>query len=399
MSRSSSSKKKTSSAGTFILLIVVILLGACYPLSRGNPPRVVIEPAIDTPQAGGDLPSSNWWEVYFVSPLQLSNNEELTFRSTIPADQFSGSIVERLIEYIANARTSIHIASYEFDLTDVADALIAAKQRGVDVRWITDDEAGIEADDKEGHGQFEMLRQAGIELKDDQRGGLMHDKFWIFDGETVWTGSTNITVSGMFEQDNNVIVIHSPDLAAIYERQWGDMWAGEFGARSPSTVDQQQLTLENDPIQVLFSPEDDVIQNIIPYVQGAQTSIYFMAFTYTQADLGAAMIDRFQAGVDVQGVFEVTGSESEFGQMTPLFCANIPVRQDGNPAFLHHKVIIIDEKIVITGSLNFTNNANESNNENVIIIQDPQIAQYYIKEFQRVWAAGHDPDPAKLKCP
>jgi phosphatidylserine/phosphatidylglycerophosphate/cardiolipin synthase-like enzyme len=303
-----------------------------------------------------------------------------------------------LIARIDAAQTTIHIASLETDLNDVAKALIRAKGRGVDVRWITDDDSGIAADKKPGRVQFAMLKKAGIKVIDDGRGALMHDKFWLFDGQTVWTGSTNVTVSGMFEQNNNVIVIESPELTAIYERQWEDMWAGNFNAKSPSTVDQQKLTIDGTPIQILFSPEDKAISQILPYVQAAKKSIRFMAFTFTQDQLGQAMLAAMKNGVEVTGVFESTGSDSQYSQMTPLYCAKAPVRQDGNPAFLHHKVIILDEQIVITGSLNFTDNADESNNENVIIIDNAEIAKLYTAEFQRVWAAGHDPEPGKLVC-
>jgi phosphatidylserine/phosphatidylglycerophosphate/cardiolipin synthase-like enzyme len=63
----------------------------------------------------------------------------------------------------------------------------------------------------------------------------MHNKFWIFDRQIVWTGSTNITKSGIYTQNNNVLVIRSPELANIYEREFDEMWNGQFGARSPST--------------------------------------------------------------------------------------------------------------------------------------------------------------------
>ncbi len=103
--------------------------------------------------------------------------------------EWQGSIEGRLIEKINAAQTSIHIASFEFDLTPVADALIAAKKRGVDVRWVTDDESGLGADEDPGRGQFAMLQQAGIEVRSDDRSALMHNKFWIFDGKILWTGS------------------------------------------------------------------------------------------------------------------------------------------------------------------------------------------------------------------
>jgi phosphatidylserine/phosphatidylglycerophosphate/cardiolipin synthase-like enzyme len=418
-----------NSTGTVLVLVVVLVLGLFYTISGSDPlglfpatqtatslpveasatkkskPTVTPKPGktpveAPTAQAATVPPTTGaWWQVYFVTPMKITDTLAENYSTNgLPPELMTGSITEKLIQHIDAAKTTIHIASFETDLNDVAKALIRAKERGVDVRWITDDESGILADKKPGRGQFAMLKKAGIQVIDDGRGALMHDKFWIFDGKTVWTGSTNITVSGMFEQNNNVIVIESPELASIYERQWTDMWGGKFNAKSPSTVDQQKLTIDGTNVQILFSPEDSAISHIIPLVQGAKKSITFMAFTYTQDPLGQAMIAAFKNNIKVSGVFEATGSDGEFSEMTPLYCAKIPVRQDGNPSFLHHKVIIIDNRIVITGSLNFTDNADQSNNENVIIIDNAEIAKLYTAEFQRVWAAAHDPDPGKLKC-
>ena len=399
--RSSRSNKSANSTLTVIILIVVIGLGAYYsltgtdllgvftPTEEPAPAGATVESPASQPQAPapGTNASSDWWEVYFADPLNINNPEN-----------WQNSIEARLIDKINAAQTSIHIASFEFDLTPVAEALVAAKQRGVDVRWVTDDEHGLEADEEPGHGQFALLEEAGIEVKDDARSALMHNKFWIFDREWVWTGSTNITVNGIFKQNNNVVAIRSTRLAEIYELEFVEMWNGEFGPRSPSTVDQQSVTVNNTPVSVLFASEDGVIGRIIPYVENARSNVRFMAFSFTDYPLAKAMIDRAAAGVNVAGVFEKVGSETEFAELRTLHCAGVPVRQDGNPSFLHHKLIVVDEHIVITGSLNYSTSAEESNDENVIIIDNPEIAALYIREFERVWAQGSDPDPAKITC-
>ena len=123
-----------------------------------------------------------------------------------------------------------------------------------------------------------------------------------------------------------------------------------------------------------------------------------MAFSITHDDLGHAMLARANAGVDVSSVFEKVGSQTQYAELIKLFCANIPIRQDGNPSFLHHKYIVVDDQIVNIGSLNFSNNANTSNDENVIIVDNSDIAALYIQEFVRVWTQAKDPDPAKLEC-
>jgi len=343
-----------------------------------------------TPVIIGQTPTSGgWWDVYFTDPVNHHN-----------PDVISGSVEEKLIQYIDAAQTSIHIASFEFDLTTVAYALIAAHNRGVDVRWVTDDENGLLADEEPGRGQFALLQSVGIEVKDDLgRSAFMHNKFWIFDGQIVWTGSTNITKSGIYDQNNNVIVIRSPELAVIYEREFDEMWNGQFGARSPSQLADQSLVIDGSQILVIFTSEDSALEStIIPFVQGAESSVYFMAFSFTDYPLADAMIQRRLHDVDVAGVFESFGSTSESAELRTLFCGDVPVRQDGNSGFLHHKVIIIDERYVITGSLNFSTRAEETNDENVIIIDNPDIAKLYIGEFERVWAMGKDPDPAEMGC-
>ena len=402
--------KKSNSKISLLLLVVVIVLGGYFlytgedplglftdflPVAEESLPEsasmIEIEPTV-TPTAVSvpvvEVASQGeWWEVYFADPINMTDPEN-----------YEGSIEEVIINKIDAAQKSIHIASFEFDLTPVADALIRAHERGVDVRWVTDDEHGIEADEEPGHGQFEMLEDDGIEIKDDQRGALMHNKFWIFDREIVWTGSTNITENGIFKQDNNVIVVHSPALAEIYEREFDEMWNGEFGPTSTSTVDEQSVIVSGTQLQVLFSSEDDVAEHILPYLEAAQTSIRFLAFSFTHDAMGEAMRNRSDAGVDVMGVFEKTGSSTEYSELGMMYCAGMAARRDENPSFLHHKVIVVDNRIVITGSLNFSDNANESNDENVLIVDNAEIAKLYTQEFDRIWALSSDPEAGKFEC-
>lgn len=343
-----------------------------------------IIPVTETPTL---VPSAKWWEVYFTDPQTINN-----------PDMLDGSIEEKLIGFINNAQVSIHIASFEFNLTPVAEALIAAKNRGVDVKWMTDDENGLDYDIQPGRGQFALLQTAGIEVKDDNRTALMHNKFWIFDQQIVWTGSTNITVNGIFKQNNNVLVVHSTEIAAIYEREFQEMWSGQFGRRAPSTLSNQWAILEGTPIQTLFSAEDNAVANLIALVADAQSSIRFLAFSFTDYPLAQAMIDRAKAGADVRGVFETFGSNGTRSELGTFWCAGLPVRQDGNGSFLHHKVIIIDNSIVVTGSLNFSSSADEDNEENVIILDNPEIAALYLQEFDKLWEQANEVEAGTFTC-
>jgi phosphatidylserine/phosphatidylglycerophosphate/cardiolipin synthase-like enzyme len=331
--------------------------------------------------------SGKWWEVYFTEPHTLDD-----------PNNYAGSIEDILIQKINAAKNSIHIAAFEFNLTPIADALIAAHKRGVDVRWITDDENGLGVDGNAGRGQFAMLQKAKIKVIADDRQALMHNKFIIFDNNTVWTGATNLTTTGIFDNNNNVIVIHSPELAKIFESQFNDMWNGEFGPSAPSDVAAQSVVIDGTPIQVYFSPEDDAMQYLIPVVQSAQKSIRFMAFSFTDTNLGKAVLDRFKHGVDAAGVFETRGSESSPSQLPYLFCNKVPVRQDGNSSSYHHKVFVIDSETLIVGSFNFSKNANTDNNENVLVIKNKDIAALYLQEFDRTWAEANAPDKNAINC-
>jgi phosphatidylserine/phosphatidylglycerophosphate/cardiolipin synthase-like enzyme len=373
-------QKGSFSRVAFVAVILVILLG--YYLVTGTDPLEGLDPGqVLVPPADG------WWQVYFTDPQRINDPEDL-----------QGSIPGVLIDYIDAAQRSIHIAAFEFDLPQVAEALIAAHRRGVEVQWVTDDEHGIEADEDDVLELFAKLEKAGIEVKDDGRGGLMHNKFWIFDDQTVWTGSTNITVNGSFRNNNNVLVIDDPALAAIYEREFAEMWAGEFGPTSPSTVYDQAVVIDGTPVQVLFAAEDEVAGRLTTLIEGAHSSIRFMAFSFTHDEIGGAVLARARAGVDVKGIFETRGSETKYSEMPTLYCARVPVRQDGNPGTFHHKVFVIDEEMVVTGSLNFSENADESNDENVIIVTNPDIAARYLQEFERRWAEATEPDSSDVKC-
>jgi phosphatidylserine/phosphatidylglycerophosphate/cardiolipin synthase-like enzyme len=244
-----------------------------------------------------------------------------------------------------------------------------------------------------------MLEDAGIEVRTDDRTALMHNKFWIFDQQMVWTGSTNITENGIFDQNNNTLVIYSAELAAIYEAEFQEMWNGEFGPRSTSQLATQNTVVNGSAIHVIFTSEDHAVEEaIIPLINSAQSSVRFLAFSFTDYPMAKAMVDRAAAGVDVAGVFEKVGSSTDSAELRTLYCAGVPARRDGNGGFMHNKVVIVDERYVVTGSLNFSTNAETSNDENVLIIDNPDIAKLYMQEFERIWSVATDPEPDKFPC-
>ncbi|MFN2123019.1 MAG: phospholipase D-like domain-containing protein [Candidatus Promineifilaceae bacterium] len=332
--------------------------------------------------------AEDWYDVYFIDPPQTYDTDHLT-----------GEAPEALLALIENAQDTIHVAAFEFNLTPIAEALIAAQQRGVDVRWYTDDEHGLDADEDEGHGQFQLMAEAGIPVRADERQGLMHNKFIIFDKEIVWTGSTNLTRNGMFKNNNNTLVIHDPVIARRYEKEFTELWKGKSSSERRSPIWLQTTMIEDTPVLVLFAPEDNAMEELLPLIRQARNSIHFMTFAFTHDEMGEELVRQARQGVDVRGVFEARNASDKHSEIHRLYCNDIPVREDGNSANMHHKVFIIDDLIVVTGSYNFSNNSENTNDENLVFLNNSAVAALYEEEFAKVWQQGNAPPQSDIVCP
>ncbi len=317
-----------------------------------------------------------FWQVYFTAP-----------DGSRDASTYFGGVDEMFAASIAAARSTIDLAGYEFNLPTVTRAVLDAHTRGVRVRIVTDDEDGLE-DDNTTLGQ---LVNAGIPVVVDGRSALMHNKFTIIDSTLVWTGSWNYTVNDTYRNNNNALVLRSRSAVNVYQAEFDEMFVGgQFGPRSPVGTGNV-FNQDGIPIEIYFAPEGEVVEAIIREINGARQSIRFMAFSYTVDDMANAMINRASAGVNLRGIFERVGSETQYAELTPMFCAGLQVRQDGNTFILHHKVIVIDRTTVLTGSFNFSANAIDSNDENLVIIRDPDLAAQYLAEFDRRWSEAITP--------
>ena len=320
----------------------------------------------------------DYWSVYFSAPPALRRSGDGPDGSYDSAD-YSGGIDGPLAAAMDAARVSLDIAAFELNNPLLTEAILAAAARGLRVRVVSDDEHGLRADDS----SMGQLQAAGIPVVADGRSALMHNKFVLIDALSVWTGSMNLTVNGVDRHNNNLLELRSAEAARRYQAEFDEMFAqGRFGPRSPQG-ETAPVETETGRIAIYFGPEDDLAAALVDALAGAQNSIRFMAFSFTLDDLGEALLRQAAAGVTVQGVFERVGSESVWSELGPLYCAGLEMRQDGNPFLLHHKVFIIDDETVVTGSANFSANGTESNDENLLVIEDPALAAAYAAEFAR----------------
>lgn len=378
------SDKKRGWRSLLILLAVVIGLLACNQLGLSEEDvEAILDEAItiieeeSTRQAAVAVEpvSGEWYRLYFTTPHYPDE----------PATRVE-NIQQGLIEAINSAQKRLDIAIYELDLEDVGDAILAARDRGVEVRIVTDSDT-LEEDET-----LIRLDKADLPVVPDERGAIMHNKFVVVDDLAVWTGSWNFTVNGTFRNNNNAIYIHSVELARNYTAEFEEMFSREeFGPTSTADTPAPQVKLGETLIEVCFAPEDECGQKLVELAGQAEQSIHFMAFSFTHDELGQTMRSRAKEGVAVHGVFETRGSEIEYSEYGRMKRQGLDVVQDGNPYTMHHKVIIVDEQIVVLGSFNFSGNADESNDENILIIHHPEIAAQYLAEFQRVYETALNP--------
>lgn len=283
---------------------------------------------------------------------------------------------------IASAQESIACAFYEFELESVAQALIARHQAGVTVALVSDSDYSSEAG-------IILCRDAGISVIFDKRSALMHNKFCVVDGRYVWTGSTNVTRNGMFENNNNAILITSPELATNFANEFEEMFVQhKFGASSPRNTTWPTLTVAGIGLENYFAPEDGVEEVVVAKLAEARQQIAFMAFVFTSEPIAEMMGKRLAAGAQVRGVVEKRSAGSKYSRHKYLNERGAEVYIDGNPKTMHHKVIVVDGKLVMTGSYNFSASAEKSNDENLIIIHDSKISGMFLEEIDRVIAAG-----------
>jgi phosphatidylserine/phosphatidylglycerophosphate/cardiolipin synthase-like enzyme len=360
---------KNKAAGLLVLLVAVlsIFLGRDLlqeldweQVDGGTATAVAPTPA-----------SAAWYDIYFTNP-------------TCPAeDQRVGGLDEWIATDLLTARTQVDVVAYELNAEPIVNALIELRKRDIIVRVVTDtDNANLSA--------IHRLRRNGISVVEDKRSGLMHNKFIVIDGRVVYTGSMNFTSNGVYCNNNNLVRIESPLLAANYLAEMDEKYVDRrFGPDSPDNTPREQLTIGRVPVENYFGPEKAISSIIARAVVRAQSEILFMAFSFTDSQIGEAMLGRADAGVPIRGVFEHVGANttsSYFPKMNNSGLPNVQVRTDGNPRVMHHKVIIIDRQTVIFGSFNFSDNANRRNDENILIIHDPVFASYFVEEFEAVWA-------------
>jgi len=298
-----------------------------------------------------------------------------------------------LLNEINKATSTIDFAIYGTDKqAEITNALINAQKRGVRVRWVYDtDKKGstiysetlqLKNILKNSRRDIDINTQESVQYKD----AIMHNKFFIFDNQKIWTGSANITFTDLSGFNaNTAILINSKEIAKIYTREFESMYSGRFHQHKVPTPNNLNI-IGASKIRVYFSPQDKIITNaIIPLLNDAKRYIYIPVFVITHKEFNQALINAKNRGVEIKIIVDATSAGSTYSSVKNLRANKIPVKAENRAGKMHMKSIIIDDKYVITGSMNFTKSGESYNDENVLIIENPAMAKAFKSKFLYFW--------------
>jgi phosphatidylserine/phosphatidylglycerophosphate/cardiolipin synthase-like enzyme len=275
-----------------------------------------------------------------------------------------------------------------------------------------------------------MLQKANIPILDDSSdnssgSGLMHHKFLIVDGRTTVVSSGNFTMScfhgdvlapGSRGNANSMIVVQSQAFANIFSEEFSQLWGngkhGNYGQgktyRGPRSVSVNgtALTVQFSPTSKQLSWDKSTNGLIGAQINKASNSVKAALFVYSDQKLGDLVKARSEAGVNTGFLVENTFAFRDYSELmdmlglkmlNPQKCA---YEADNNPwphpateagvgavpngDVLHHKFGVIDNRIVIMGSENWSESANYSNDETAVIIENSSISDLYTQEYNRI---------------
>lgn len=133
--------------------------------------------------------------------------------------------------------------------------------------------------------------------------------------------------------------------------------------------------------EVKFSPNGGVADMITGFIDSAQSKVRVLAYSFTRLEIAESLVNAKKRGVDVRAVLDQSNDGYRYSKAPLLIKAGIPTFYDRKHAIMHNKVIIIDDNIIMTGSYNFSGNAEWSNGENYIKCVSPDAASFYDENY------------------
>lgn len=302
----------------------------------------------------------------------------------------NSEVCTNLLKNINSAKKTIDIATYGWDyIPEIQEALENAKKRGVKIRLVYDSVSHSTEDYyKDKHYLINIVDEISSDSGDIR---LMHNKFFIFDKKIVYTGSMNFSCTGLSGFNTNaVLIINSNEIADLYTSEFEQMLSGKFHDKKIVLNKTNKFYIDNSKVLILFSPYDKTSQHIIKYINNANKYIYVPAFVITHREITKALIEANKRGVDVKIMLDATSITSRNIKYKEFKNNNVPVKIENYAGKLHTKSMIIDDKYLVLGSMNFSFSGDSKNDENTLIIENNKMATMYRKFFEYFWQSIPD---------
>jgi phosphatidylserine/phosphatidylglycerophosphate/cardiolipin synthase-like enzyme len=320
--------------------------------------------------------------------------------------------------FIAGARKTLYIAVQELDSRAIADAILAAKKAKVRVQLILEGDYLLEAPavvdpwtptgDNEGNRIIhDALLRADVDVVTDLNPAIFHQKFIVRDpGESsaaVLTGSTNFTLTDTGTNPpgnavksgnnlNHVVVLHGQSAANQYLAEFTRLRSGTFGELHERHEPRPaEFRLAHVRIKPVFAPDQGPEMEIMKQMLKSTTSIDFAMFTFAQSSgIDDTMIRLVGQLTRLRGVLDRGQGVQQWAATQPLKSAGVELYENKagtGVRKVHHKLMVIDERLVIAGSFNYTAPAATLNDENILVIGDLEETDATAEAAQRQVAA------------
>jgi phosphatidylserine/phosphatidylglycerophosphate/cardiolipin synthase-like enzyme len=343
-----------------------------------------------------------------------------------------------IVEFIGGAKRTLDIAVQELDSMPIARAIVEARWRGVDVRMFIEQEyvkeklkaipllkarpgetteqarerlqwGPDEAKLAENRRILSSLLRSGIDVKGDYNPKTFHQKFILRDyrgkaapTSALLSGSANFTWTDTHVNLNHIFIFRNPRVCAEYATEVAQLATGSFGRGMHGAV-PTTLGVEGVPVKVLFAPDHTPELEVVKQILRCERELRFAIFTFLgSSGIDDAILSVAKAGARVVGVLDK-------GQARPGWIPTwlqhpnvrllVPKRDEAFARLrkLHHKLLVVDDAIVVAGSMNYTRPANDYNDENIFVVGSPYareatvtVSRDSVREIARHLAAEID---------
>ena len=375
-----------------------------------------------------------------------------------PSSRCATDICLRLLRMIESAGETIDFAIYGArNQPRILEALLAAQRRGVEVRGMVDRDRqgntyysstnewvqrlgpGAVVDDQARESPSDNYFEPGCprpggfegplqclaydlgdrwllaehasreDVTDPAKGGvnkIMHNKFFVVDGRHLWTGSANISNSGIGGYNaNTVVVADSPPLAAVYTAEFDRLRVRREPDDRKERDGVEVLSVGDAEVTAWFSPQDRPLRfGVQALLATAKRSIDAPVFFLTSKHAAADLIDAHRRGVRVRVIVDATSAKNGYSKHELLRAAGVATKVENWGGKMHMKVAVVDGEFLVLGSMNWTSAGEDANDENTLLVRSRPLAERMAASFEDMWRSipnrwaqsGSRPDPESL---